>query len=54
MIKCEVSQQGLWYTLSHKNEQVNHVFRIGSTSKDGMTIYEFIIWKLRIAWVYGI
>ena len=35
---------------SHKNEQVNHLFRIGTTNYDGITIYEIIIWKLRIAW----
>jgi hypothetical protein len=50
MIIFEISSDGLWYTKSHKNEQVNHLFRIGTTNCNGITIYEFIIWKLRIAW----
>jgi hypothetical protein len=50
MIKCELSQSGIWHTKSHKDEQVNHLFRIGTTNSHGITIYEIIIWKLRIAW----
>lgn len=50
MIKCELSPSGMWYTKSHKDEQVNHLFRLGTTNYNGMTIYELIIWKLRIAW----
>ena len=51
MIKFEISSDGLWYTKSHKDERVSHLFRLGTTNIDGMkTIYEVIIWKLRIAW----
>ena len=50
MIKFEISPDGLWYTKSHKDEQVNHLFRLGTTNYYGMTIYEVIVWKLRIAW----
>jgi hypothetical protein len=50
MIKFEWSSDGLWYTISHKYEQVNHLFRIGTTNYNGITIYEIIIWKFRIAW----
>ena len=50
MIKCKISKEGLWYTKSHKNEEVRHVFRIGFTVYNGITIYELIIWKLLIAW----
>jgi hypothetical protein len=50
MVKVEWSPKGIWYTVSHKGERVYHLFRIGSTSKDGFVIYEFIIWKLRTAW----
>lgn len=50
MIKFEISTDGLWYTKSHKDEKVNHLFRIGTTDYEGMKIYEVIIWKLRIAW----
>jgi hypothetical protein len=50
MIKFEVSPSGLWFTKSHKNEEVNHLFRIGTTKFDGMKIYEIIIWRLRIVW----
>ena len=50
MIKCELSTSGMWYTKSHKDEQVNHLFRLGTTNYNGITIYEVIIWKLRIAW----
>lgn len=50
MIKFEWCPDGIWYTLSHKNEVVKHLFRIGSTTYDGMTIYEVIVWKLRIVW----
>jgi hypothetical protein len=51
MVKAEWSSKGIWYTVSHKGERVYHLLRIGSTSKDRLTIYEFIIWKLRI--VFG-
>lgn len=50
MIKFEISPDRLWYTKSHQDEQVNHLFRIGTTNYDDITIYEIIIWKLRIAW----
>lgn len=50
MIKFEWSSDGLWYTKSHKGEQVNHLFRLGTTRLDDMKIYEIIIWKFRIAW----
>jgi hypothetical protein len=50
MIKCELSKSGLWYTKSHKDEQVNHLFRLGSTAYKGMVIYEVILWKLKIVW----
>ena len=50
MTKFEYSKSGLWYTRSHKDEQVNHLFRLGTTSKDGIKIYEIIIGKFRFAW----
>jgi hypothetical protein len=50
MIKFEYSKDGLWYTKSHKDEQVNHLFRLGTTTFDGMKIYEIIIGKFRLAW----
>jgi len=50
MVKFSYSKQGIWYTLSHKNEVVKHLFRLGSTTKDGMTIYEIIVWKIAIQW----
>lgn len=50
MIKFEWSSDGLWYTKSHKGEQVNHLFRLGTTRLDDLKIYEIIIWKFRIAW----
>jgi hypothetical protein len=50
MIQAKISKDGLWFTKSHKGEQVNHLFRIGTTQLDGMTIYEIIIWKLLIQW----
>ena len=50
MIKSEISSDGLWHTKSRHGEQVNHLFRIGTTNYEGATIYEIIIWKLRIAW----
>jgi hypothetical protein len=50
MIKAEWSPVGLWYTQSRKDEEVNHLFRIGYTRWDGDVIYEIIIWKLRIVW----
>ena len=43
MTKFEYSKDGLWYTKSHKGEQVNHLFRLGTTTLDGMKIYEIII-----------
>ena len=48
MIKIKWSKSGLWYTMSHKGESVNHLFRIGSTTKDGLSFYELIIWKVWI------
>jgi hypothetical protein len=50
MTKFEYSKSGLWYTLSHKGEQVNHLFRLGTTARDGVKIYEIIIGKFRLAW----
>jgi hypothetical protein len=50
MIRFKWSQDGLWFTRSHKHEQVNHLFRIGSTDYNGMKIYEIIIGKLFIGW----
>ena len=50
MIRFKISDNGLWYTKSHKNEKVRHLFRIGSTTYDNITIYELIIWKLLITW----
>ena len=50
MIKFKWSNDGLWFTRSHKDEQVNHLFRIGSTDYNGMKIYEIIIGKLFIGW----
>ncbi len=50
MLKVKIADSGLWYTKSHKNEQVNHLFRLGTTELGGITIYEIIIWKLLIQW----
>lgn len=50
MIRFKVSNDGLWYTKSHKDEYVRHLFRIGSTRYNGVIIYEIIIWKLLITW----
>ena len=50
MTKFEYSKSGLWFTKSHKGEQVNHLFRLGTTTLDGMKIYEIIIGKFRLAW----
>ncbi len=50
MVKVKFSNDGLWFTKSHKGEQVNHLFRIGTTTLDGMKIYEIIIGKLLIQW----
>ena len=50
MTKFEWSKNGLWYTKSHKGEQVNHLFRLGSTTYEGITIYEIIVGKFRFAW----
>ena len=50
MIKCEWSGDGLWYTKSHKGEQVNHLFRFGTTMYQEEKIYEIIIGKFRLAW----
>ena len=51
MIKCEWSSDGLWYTKSHKGEQVSHLFRVGTTTYNGIRICELIIYKFRMAWV---
>ena len=50
MTKLEWSKNGLWYTKSHKGERVNHLFRLGTTNYEGITIYEIIIGKFRFAW----
>lgn len=50
MTKFEYSKSGLWYTQSHKGEQVNHLFRLGTTTRDGIKIYEIIIGRFRLAW----
>ncbi len=50
MIKIKFSDDGLWYTLSHKNEKVYHFFRIGKTEFDGLKIYEIQLWKMSISW----
>ena len=50
MSKFEWSKNGLWYTKSHKGEQVSHLFRLGSTTYEGITIYEIIVGKFRFAW----
>ena len=50
MTKFEYSKSGLWFIKSHKGEQVNHLFRLGTTTIDGMKIYEIIVGKFRLAW----
>ena len=45
-------QDGLWYTRSHKDEEVTHLFRLGTTTYQGMKIYEIIIGKLAIKWSF--
>ena len=57
MIRFKLSKDGLWYTKSHKDEYVRHLFRIGSTvffapavGHEVVIIYEIIIWKLLITW----
>ena len=50
MTKFEYSKSGLWYTKSHKGEQVNHLFRLGTTVYEGARIYEIIVGKFRLAW----
>ena len=50
MTKFEWSKNGLWYTRSHKGEQVKHLFRLGTTTYEGITIYEIIVGKFRFAW----
>ena len=52
MIQVKWSKDGLWYTKSHKGEQVNHLLRLGSTEFEGMKIYEIIIWRLIIKWAF--
>ncbi len=52
MIEVKWSKDGLWYTKSHKGEQVNHFFRLGSTNFKELKIFEIIIWKLRVAWAF--
>ena len=52
MIQFKVSKDGLWYTKSHKGEQVNHLFRLGSTEYNGMKIYEIIIWRFILKWSF--
>jgi hypothetical protein len=50
MTKFEYSKSGLWFTKSHKGEQLNHLFRLGTTTIDDMKIYEIIVGKFRLAW----
>jgi hypothetical protein len=50
MTKFKWSKNGLWYTRSQKGEQVNHLFRLGTTMYEGVKIYEIIIGKFRLAW----
>ena len=52
MIKVKWAKEGLWYTRSHKDEEVTHLFRLGSTTYQGMKIYEIIIWRLIIKWAF--
>lgn len=54
MTKFEYSNDGLWYTLSHKGERVKHLFRLGTTVYEGITIYEIIVGKFRFAWSSGV
>lgn len=48
ILKCKWSKDGLWYTKSHKDEEVVHLIRIGATKYNGVKIYELIIGKLWI------
>lgn len=50
MVRVKYSNDGLWFTKSHKGEQVNHLLRLGTTTLDGVKIYEVIVWKLLIQW----
>ena len=52
MIKVKWAKEGLWYTRSHKDEEVSHLLRLGTTMYKGMKIYEIIIGKLAIQWVF--
>lgn len=48
LVKFKWAKDGLWFTKSHKDEEVVHLFRLGTTKYDGMKIYEIIIGKLWI------
>lgn len=52
MFRVKFADSGLWYTKSHKDEKVSHLFRVGVTTFNGMKIYEVIIWKLMIQWSF--
>ena len=51
-VKASYCKDGIWYTLSHKGEIVNHLFRIGTTNHMGITIYEIIVWKFALQWSF--
>lgn len=56
MITIQLSSNGLWYHTSNNNEQLCHLFRIGSSVRGPGTlskqvIYEVIIWRLKISWI---
>jgi hypothetical protein len=50
LFKFDLSNDGVWWTRSYKNERVEHWFRIGRTHFEDMIIYEFILWRLLIVW----
>ena len=49
-IRFSFCKNGIWYTKSHKDEQVNHLLRIGTTNYNDITIYEIIFWKFMVQW----
>ena len=51
MTKFEYSKSGLWFTKSHKGEQVTHLFRLGTTTYEDMKIYEIIVGKFRLLYI---
>ena len=50
--KASYCKDGIWYTVSRKQELVHHLFRIGYTEYNGITIYEVILWKFMIQWSF--